>query len=134
MSSDLLRAARVMSARLDHLRELAGDMRAAVEGGACAALLRTMSSEAGEVAEAIRATAERLAPGVERERAYRLTLAGRGGLDLGSAVELRDAERVLLDARAVEAPCVSFATGRPVYVPGEGYGGDALDLDAEGWL
>ena len=134
MSADLLRAAREMSARLDHLRELAGDMRAAVERGACAELLRELSTGAGEVAEAVRATAERLAPGVERERAYRLTLAGRGGLDLGSAVELRDAERVLLDARAVEAPCVSFATGRPVYVPGEGYGGDALDLDAEGWL
>jgi hypothetical protein len=36
MSADLLRAARDMSARLDHLRELAGDMRAAVERGAAA--------------------------------------------------------------------------------------------------
>lgn len=134
MSADLLRAAREMSARLDHLRELAGYMRAAVERGAAPDVLRLMSSGAGEVAEAIRRRAEFYAPGVERERAYRLALAGRGCIDLGSVVELRDAERVLLAARAVEAPCVSFASGRPVYVPGEGYGGDALDLDNEGGL
>ena len=134
MSAELLRAARDMSARLDHLRELAGHMRAAVERGAAADVLRSMSAGAGECAEVIRRAAEHYAPGVERERAYRLALAGRGCIDLGSAVELRAAERVLSDARAVGAPCVSFATGRPVYVPGEGYGGDALDLDGEGWL
>lgn len=106
------------------LGELAVKLRAAVEEGAPAELIEALSAEAGALAERVRAGAERLAPGVERERAYAYAAASRGvGPSVSGAADLREL-RALSLARFVEAPAaVRGVSGAYLYAPGEGYPG-----------
>jgi hypothetical protein len=102
------------------LGELAVKLRAAVEAGAPAELIEALSAEAGALAERVRAGAERLAPGVERARAYVYATASRGVV---APYDLREL-RALSLARFIEAPAaVRGVSGAYLYAPGEGYPG-----------
>ena len=109
---------------VERLGALAVELRAAIEAGASPGLIEALSAEAGALAERVRAAAVRLAPVVERERAYAYAAASRGvGPSVSGAADLREL-RALRLARFVEAPAaVGGVSGAYLYAPGEGYPG-----------
>lgn len=109
---------------VERLGALAVELRAAIEAGASSGLIEALSAEAGELAERVRAAAVRLAPVVERERAYAYAAASRGvGPSVSGAADLREL-RALSLARFIEAPAaVRGVSGAYLYAPGEGYPG-----------
>jgi hypothetical protein len=105
---------------VERLGALAVELREAVDEGAPAELIEALSAEAGELADRVRAGAERLAPGLERARAYVYATASRGVV---APYDLREL-RALSLARFIEAPAaVRGVSGAYLYAPGEGYPG-----------